>query len=908
MEANDDSGGVRLTLSQDAVQEFQINRSNYSAEQGSASGASINIVSKSGSNQVHGSGYGFFRNDALDARDPFAYSQALQPGDVFNPALPDSQGQPVKNTLSRQQFGGTLGLPIKKDKTFLFIAFEGLRQDAQNAVPLLTNTSIFRPQSDATNNQAAIISGLAGLAGNPPVPCMTGQPALPAATCAAILTNILTLNPVSSPLNAYLVNQFENNGGVFPYDTRTYLASGRLDHQVGNNDQVHFRYSFGHGREENPDVQSLTGFSRGSLLRSYDHTLQGAWFHQFSTKAQNEIRLQGSYSEVNVIPNVTGQAGLDIPGYANLGTNIFLPSLTIMRRMEFADNFTKIRGHHTVKMGLYALERGNHTESDTFFPGRFVFGSLPGGILSPCLQVPAACGLPGTVTPAMINSLQSASLGLPQFYQQGFGNPVFRYMRPLLAAYWQDSWAVRPNFTLNFGVRYELDSQPRTLHTDKNNFGPRVSFAWDPFKDHKSVVRGGYGVFFAPTYWQIADVVQTLGTVIGFRQIDNLLVPLTGEPGNPALTSAAIFQTLFAQGKVQCTAPAPGDAACITPADLTQFGITVSHTNPPPPLTVLFSAQPDYQNPYSQQAELGVEREITHGLSVSASYVYVHSLRLPVAIDTNPLPVPTASKVLANGSTVSYQNWGSAACNAIPTNCFVNPLILQNNVYSSAAMALYQGGLVEVKKRFSDYFTLLLNYTYSKALDNSTDFNSDYSPVDQTNLAAERSLSSFNERHKLVFAGVLESPWKGGSGAGAGQRILSGFQLSPIFRYNSGHPFTLLAGSDINGDRHSTNDRPYGAGRNTGLGPDFWTFDMRIARQFHVGEKANLRLLAEGFNLLNRTNYGSVNNVVGAAYGLLPGFTTYNVSGSNAVSPSQPLGFTSALPKREIQIGVRLDF
>ncbi|MBZ5700518.1 MAG: TonB-dependent receptor [Acidobacteriia bacterium] len=906
-EANDDSGGVRLTLSQDAVQEFQINRSNYSAEQGSSSGASINIVSKAGSNQVHGSAYGFFRNDALDAGNPFAYSQALQPSQVFNPAQPDSQGQPVKNALDRQQFGGTVGFPIKKDKTFLFAAFEGLRQDAQNAVPLLTNTNIFRPQSDATNNQAAIISGLAGLAGNPPVPCLTGQPALPAATCAVILTNILTINPVTSQRNAYLVNQFENNGGVFPYGTRTYLGSGRLDHRFSDQDQVHVRYSFGHGREENPDVQSLTGFSRGSAVRTYDHTLQGAWFHLFSAKTQNELRLQGNYNELNVVPNVTGQVGLDIPGYASLGTNIFLPSRTIMRRTEFADNFTMIRGHHTMKMGLYVLERGNHTESDTFFPGRFVFGALPGGILSPCLQVPAACGLTG-VQAATINSLQSVSLGLPQFYQQGFGNPVYNFSRPLTAAYWQDSWAVRPNFTLNFGVRYELDSQSGSLHTEKDNFGPRVSFAWDPFKNHKTVVRGGYGIFYSPVYAQIADVVQTLGNVNGVRQIANLLVPLTGAPGNPALTSAAIFQTLFAQGRVQCTAPAPGDVACIRPSDLTQFGITVSNSSPLPPLTVLFSGQPGYQNPYSQQAELGVEREIAPGLSVSASYVYVHTLRLPVAIDTNLLPAPTTSVVLANGATATYRNWKAASCTATPTSCFVNPLILQNNVYSSAAKALYQGGLLEVKKRFSDHFTLLVNYTYSKALDNSTDFNSDYSPVDQTNLAAERSVSSFDERHKLVFAAVLESPWKGGSGANVGERIFSGFQLSPVFRYNSGHPFTLLAGSDVNGDRHSTNDRPIGAGRNTGLGPDFWTFDMRVSRQFHLGEKVNLRLLAEGFNLLNRTNYGSVNNVVGANYGLLAGFTSFNVSGTSAVSPSQPLGYTSALAKREIQFGVRLDF
>ena len=142
-ETSGDSGGVRLTVSQDDVQEFQINRSNYAADLGAATGASINIVTKSGTNNVHGTLYGFFRNDAMDAANPFSFSQALQPGQTFNPANPDTLGSPIKDTLSRQQFGGTLGFPIKKDKTFLFVSFEGLRQDAQNSVPLLTDSRYF---------------------------------------------------------------------------------------------------------------------------------------------------------------------------------------------------------------------------------------------------------------------------------------------------------------------------------------------------------------------------------------------------------------------------------------------------------------------------------------------------------------------------------------------------------------------------------------------------------------------------------------------------------------------------------------------------------------------------------------------------------------------------------------------
>ncbi len=949
-EANDDAGGVRLTLSQDAVQEFQVNRSNYSAELGGASGAAINIVSKSGSNVVHGSLFGFFRNEALDAADPFARRQALQPGQVFNPLAPDVQGQPTKNSLSRQQYGGSIGFPIRKDKTFLFASFEGLRQDAQNAVPLLTRTDVFRP----TSAQQKVINGLAAQ-GNTLVQCFNPpQPMIPAIFCAGALQSGLTvsqltgLTPGQTALNTFLVNALEFNGGLFNYNTREYLASGRFDHRFSDSNQIAITYRYGHDLEENPDVQSLTGFSAGTSIRAYDNNALAAWYHQFSPTAQNEARVQFDYATLNVIPNEPGEVGLQIPGVANnLGTNIFVPSLSITRRYEFADNFTLIRGHHTMKFGGYELLRGNHTESHTFFPGRFVFGSLPGFLISPQLATTS------------INPLQSASFGLPQVFQQGFGNPVYPYYtRPWTAAYWQDSWAIKSNFTLNYGLRYELDTQYAPLSTYKKNFSPRVSFAWDPSKDHKTVIRGGYGIFYAAIYDQIPAVDYSLGVrnannssvgnstktgqvnnldaicgVTGFfpgnggspcnREISIYIVPITGVPGgSAALNAAAVFQTLFAQGAIQCTTPPPGSYACITPnggpggvGGLKQFGLNVTNSGPLAPLQVVFVDQPNFRNPYSQQAEFGIEREIAPGFSVSASYIYSHTIGLPVAIDTNLLPAPFSTVKLANGKSVSYRNWNlspgadplggteglpCAATPLSPFTCFVNPLIVQNNQYTSASSALYQAGILEFKKRFSSHFSLFGNYTFSKGFDTGTDFNSDYGPQDPTNLGADRGLSEFDQRHKVVLAGVFDSPWK--------NAFLSGFQLAPIFTYNSGHPFNLLAGGEVNGNNHTTNERPLGAGRDTGLGPDYTNFDMRLSWQHKLGEKAKLRLTAEGFNIANHTNFASVNNEVSPLFGLTPGFTTFNVHGSSALSPSTPLGFTSAFPKRQIQLGFRVDF
>jgi hypothetical protein len=964
-EANDDAGGVRLTLSQDAVQEFQVNRSNYTAELGGASGATINIVSKSGTNEVHGTLYSYFRNDGLDAADPFARTQALAPGAIFDPTQPDINSVNTKNALTRYQFGGTAGFPIKKDKSFLFLSFEGLLQDAQNSVPILTSTSLLRP----TAAQDAIIAGLTAQGGTP-VTCFAGMPQIPAAFCAGVLTSGLTvsqstgLSPLQTGLNGFLVGALESNGGLFPYNTREYLASGRFDHRFSDANQISVTYRYGHDREENPDVQSLTGFSAGSAVREYDDNILAAFYHQFSATAQNELRLQFDFYNTGVIPNEPGEAGLQIPGFVNnLGTNIFLPESSITRRYEIADNFTLVRGHHTFKFGGSELLRGNHTESHTFFPGRFVFSSLPGSAISPQLASTS------------ITSLQAASFGIPVVFQQGFGNPVYPYYtRPFTAGYFQDTWQIRPNLTLNLGLRYELDTQYAPLNTYKKDFGPRVSFAWDPFGNHKTVIRGGYGIFYAPIYDQITSVDYSLGVrnannssvgnttnagqvnnldaICGFsgfpgtifpgngsspcnREISIYIVPIQGVPGGAAnLSAPGVFQTLFAEGAITCTTPPPGSSACITPALLGQpgLGLNVANSGPLGPLQVVFVDQPNFRPPYSQQAEFGIEREIVPGLSISASYIYSHTIGLPTAIDTNLLPAPLSTIPLANGKTVSYRNWNPSAgtpgdpdplggtefpggvspC-ANPFKCFVNPFIVQNNEYASVGAALYQGGILEIKKRFSNHFSVLGNYTYSKGFDTGTDFNSDYGPQDPTNLGADRGLSEFDQRHKVVIAGVIDSPWT--------NPVLAGFQLAPIFTYNSGHPFNLLAGGEVNGDNHTTNERPIGAGRDTGLGPSYTNFDMRLSWQHKLGEKARVQFTAEGFNIANHTNFASVNNVVNPLFGIqtgptvcpvagtcATGNTSFDVHGSAALSPSQPLGFTSAFPKREIQLGLRFMF
>lgn len=852
-EANSASGGVRPTLSQEAVQEFQINRSNYTAENGGASGGVINIVSKTGSNEFRGSLFGFFRDDALDATDPFAV------------VLEGTSLRRIKPPSNRQQYGGTLGFPLRKDRTFFFGSFEKLNKDEKASVPVLTDRSIFQP----TAAQAAILDALAANTSTTPVPCIPANPAaanLPPAACAQALRAALATPPTTVAL-------FERNSGIFPFTSNVLLFSVRLDHQIGSRDQLFFRYNYANSDEVNTNLRALVGFSRGNQINSWDSTTVLGWNHLFSPQTINEIRLQWNYYNFDVVPNDPIGPELNISGFGFFNRDIFLPSFTIERRGHLAEHLTATRGSHRFKFGGEVIIRGNNTESHTFFPGRFNFGQLPGSVLSPQLAT------------TVLTALQAFNLGLPQFYQQGFGDPTVGATLPYYGVYGQDSWNIRPNFTLTYGLRYELDDRRDPLPTDTNNFAPRIGFAWDPWDNHKTVIRGGYGIYYSPIYFQIDYVVNALNVINGFRQIAQVFVPLTGAPvtnpqtGRP-LTSADIYRGLVAQRVI--------GTRTIRPEDLRPFGVVISQTGPIPPLTVLFKNSPDYVNTYSQQASLGIDRQLGGDWAISLSYIFSRTLKITRARDDNLLPAPI-------DPALGIRRWS--------TPFFKNPLLLQDNIYETTARAFYHGFILEVNKRLSHNIALAASYTLSKAIDEVTDFNSDFQPNDQTNLRAERALSAFDQRHKIVIYGILNSPFRGGADRHPLSRLLADFVLTPIFRANSARPFNLLVGSDINGDRHSTTDRPPFAGRNTGIGPDFWTFDLRVARHIRLGsETRRLELTFEAFNLFNRLNFASINNTVG----VIP--PPFNLTGRRDRRPSEPLGFTSAFDPRRIQLGFRLHF
>ncbi|MBI3949127.1 MAG: TonB-dependent receptor [Acidobacteria bacterium] len=879
-EANDDAGGVRPTLSQEAVQEFQINRSNYTAEFGGASGGVINIVSKSGGNQFRGTLFGFFRHDKLDAADPFAIDRVN--GQLTRVDLPGN----------RQQYGGSLSFPIKRDRTFFFGTIEKLNRDESVAVPVLTDDSIFKPTKDqirALDKQVR-------------------EGKLSPARRNQLLRDLTITDP-------NIIKLFETNSGVFPFTTNNLLWSVRLDHQLSDNDQLMFRYNFALARDQNQNLNALVAFSRGNFIKQFDSNAIAGWTHTFGSTVVNDLRAQWDYYTQDVIPNDPIGPELNVTGFGFFNRDIFLPSLSTQRHYQFVDNLSYSSGTHSMKFGGMFLLHGNRTESHTFLGGRFNFGPLPGFAWD------------GALSETTLTSLQALNFGFPQFYQQGFGDPTVEAALPFLGVFAQDSWKIRPNFTLDFGLRYELDDRRDPLPTDKDNFAPRVGFAWDPFRDGKTTIRGGYGIFYSPIYFQIDYVVNALNAIgsNNYRQIAQIFVPLTGAPDpgspsgiNPSLSSAVIFNTLRAQGVIGIPTP----IRTITPEDLAQFGIPITHEGLIPPLTVLFPNSQDYANAYAQQTTLGIERQIGMNWGISASYIFSRTINITRSRDINLLPAPVGP--------LGIRQWNLPQCGLalLPeqrVNCFVDRYRLQQNIFETTARAFYHGFIAEVNRRFSNHLSLSANYTFSKAIDEVTDFNSDFQPNDQTNLRAERALSPFDQRHKAVAYAALESPFPGGSEHPAWSRFLSGFMLTPIFRYNSGRPFNLLTGADINGDRHSTTDRPPFAGRNTGKGPDYWAFDIRLTRRIGLGSETRfVELMFEAFNLFNHLNYGSVNNTVVCDPDLRPPecidiregdaliarvvAPPFDLKGRKDRGISQPLGFTSSVEPRRIQLGFRLNF
>lgn len=900
------AGGARSVVSQEAVQEFQVDRNSYNAEFGGASGGVINIVSKTGSNQLHGSAFGYFRDRRFDARNAFDFN-------------PDG-----KSPYNRQQFGGSIGGKIVENKTFFFASGEGLNQNLTSFVTLndsLNGTFRLAPDTQ-TSSQNALLNYLA----------TKPQFAATAAGLRAVLTN-----PSARTLNLYA-----STNGQFPAKDKTALISGRIDHTFSESDTAFVRLNYAKIDNENQATGALNAVSRG---RAIDNPSGGILFsenHTFNNTTINEFRAQFSYYRLKVTPNDPFGPEINILGYGNFGRDIFLPSDSITRQFDLADTVSMVRGSHTIKFGgVYQFNRIS-TNSETYLPGTFRFGSLPFGVFfpDPDIRTPTVNENPvittiqgdpdltptqkafflNTLANTSINALQAYNANLPQVYQQGFGLPQFASNGQKFSVFGQDTWKIRPNITLNFGLRYYVQKEADPVPVDKNNLQPRVGFSWDIFNNGKTVLRAGAGIFTGQIDNQITNVTNTLASGTEPYNI-NIVVSTIQLPGS--FSAARIYQTLLAQGVI--------GQRQIQASDLTQFGLI---TTPGRPLEARIRLGQDFQNPETYQVSGAIQQNLGGGFVAEASYLFTRGLHIVRPVDVRDY-VPITSTAQSPPSTCASVNgvfisrFTGLPC-LFPTErgVFNVPGITLPNVpgtltlpiplplyaldaeYQSVANSFYHAGTLQITKRFSRNYSINANYTFAKAIDEATDFNTDYLAQNPSRVRDDRALSAFDQRHRAVFSAVLISPFE--------NAFLKDFVFSPIFTAGSGRPFNLLIGTDTDGDSRLYNDRPAGVARNTGRGEAYYTFDMRLARRFFAKEQRFLELTFEAFNLFNTVNYNGINNVVGTAcvenFALNPNCanaTTViaaDARGREGVSPTSPLGFTSAAPARQLQFGVRFNF
>lgn len=843
------SGGVRPSVSQEAVEEFQVNRSGFTAEFGNASGGILNIITRSGTNQTHGDAFGFLRDSAYEARNFF---------------------DPTSSSYTRAQYGATLGGALRKDKTFYFLAFERHERHEIAFVPIEQDKT---PFYNLTSTQQALVTYLEG------------------SSKASLQTLGQKLQKDLIPANnAYVLNLFNTNSGNFPFAETNNTGSVRIDHRFSEKDLFFFRGNITQGDSENSAVGALVGYSRARSSGLTAGTAMVSNTYIFNPQWIGESRLMFGYDGLKVVPNDPNGPDIDVEGYGSFGRDIFLPSTIFDRHYEFIQNFSHTTGRHSLKFGVEINPVRDTVVSDTFFSGRFQFG--PGvsmGVLvnSISKNPNAATGLAATLTAAgqsalaasltdSITSLQAFALGIPLYYQQGFGNPNWIGTTGRYNMFLQDAWKVAPNFNINVGLRYEIETDPSPVPAQLHDAGPRFGFAYTPFRDGKTVIRGGYGLFFARIDAQEANLPATLNGT----QIAQVFVTAQGQPSviNPetgaAVTALNVWDTLLAQGVI--------GHSPITLSDIAQFGLV---PGPNFPDRVIFGMDKNFRAPYAHQANLEIQHAFGD-LAVSASYEFNRGVHEPRTLDEN---------LYYTGKLADAQ----------PTYGFYNPDILQDNVVQSTANSWYNALIVQATKRYSKHFTLDAHYTFSKAEDDTTDFNSDFEPNDQLNAAAEKALSSFDQRHRFVATAIYDSGRLDGTGAWT-RKLFGNWTVAPIFEAHSGQPFNVLTGYDYVDDNHDTTHRPLGFGRNVGRGPDYFSADMRLSRRFvfRPDARASLECIAEGFNLANRTNFKTLNNVVGTAD---PAAVPRPLTG-HIGDPLDPFSFTSAYDPRQFQFALRVNF
>jgi Carboxypeptidase regulatory-like domain/TonB dependent receptor len=1018
-DATDNSvNGVRSTVSQEAVQEFQIITNSYAAEYGRASGGVVNIITRSGSNDFHGDVYGYLRNRNFQAVNPFSTTS--------NPAY------------TRVQGGLAFGGPIKKDKTYYYFAYETTRRHetgfssigqgnfglapfdtslvglplgtlelTPDQIGFLTNPAVLTAEATntgvamAVGNYAAIAGASSGMAVNGVWPTnMGGFPGF-ISTC-------------QSPGTCFVPSSYQtlaSQEGNFPVFEGTSVYSLRIDHNVSGNNRLTLRGNASPSTvtgievsgQDQPFGQNAYSRTSQQTYRDVAGVAQDTW--TIGNNKVNEFRFQFARRGLSYFFNTAIPGGADpavnIPGFAYFGREPYSYIQRVEKRYQFTDNFSLTLGHHDTKFGgdfNYLPLKATFTVN---YGGVYDFGSLSAANALPASSFGALVGALGPSFPIPgLSAVQAYGFGVPGDFIQGIGSPSDTFSNKPLGLFWQDSWRVRHNLTLNYGVRYDVEFPPKFkspqglalpaynalglqkgIQTDKNNIQPRFGLAWDPRGDGKTVIRASYGMFYDHPLLGL----YFLGDASDGSSSGQLAFGGTGGctgPGNPAnLNAIPIFQGLMNQP--QC-APSPfpqANANLFYEPNQQQFQalntpnsvfLNQNYLNLAQGTFLPLGFQPfgypqskNFVYAYSQQVNLTLERDLGNGLAFSLAYnlnlgrhlnrpINANTIRgdlmtanflaasfdaktagrpLPASPFTvsgcnqagDPLPYVDPSLTnffrpgglnpsIAAGFYLSGQGacvtqaqallatltGFNAKCNPAPptfdyTNCI--PFGDMDANYSNGT-SNYNGLTANLRKRFSKHYEFLASYTWSHAIDDSTDLQSTLTPQDSYFPSADRSTSTFDQRHRFVFSGVYQTGRLGRDGFAS--RLFSNWTFAPLIELGSGRPFNILTGNGDNLQLSSLTGRPNtfvnpactaignqpvnskysptgvfqepcilnfngtlasldgNLGRNAGVTP--WTVfnDLRVSKRIYFGERFNTDLIADMFNIANVYNVAAV--------------------------------------------------
>ena len=849
------TGSLRIrNLSVEAVQEFQVNRNAYAAEYGFTAGTTVNVVTQGGTNIFHGSGYLFYRTQKTSARDPL-------------------------NTSGRKAFeqrvspGFTLGGPIVKNRAFFFTSFEALKYDVARLRSYTGNASLLEP----TGAQSAYLQTLQSGAG------ATDTTRRLAAQLQA------TLKTTNYPATMQILRESE---GQFTAPSRKYNWTTRLDYNRGERDFLSGRFTWAQEDNDLLRTDNLESPSNGIIEAAEDSTVVGTWNHIFNDHLVNQLRVQFAYDDYQQISRAPGTTQLIIAGLLTYGHLSTVPFIIKQERYQFEDILSWSRGSKDFKFGASYRPVDAVMITEIGFPGTYQFtAGLP---LSRALSPGDVGMLTGPLAPpadTVLTSLQAFNLGLPSTWQQGFGNPGFQAWQHNLGTFGQVTWKVTPHLTLNLGARLNYDDEPEPF--DRNiSISPRVGFAWDLFGKGETVIRGGFGTFYAPVGLHVllsATLLSNDGQFINSQS-------RTLQDG--AQSSQVLWTYGVGLGKLPFQS--------LTEDQIRAFGIIPAPGQPNRRIT---GAADDYDNPYTVQASLGLSQQLGRDFALEVAFLMYHGVHLPIAIEGN---YRESGQLVAVPGIPGSDLFG-------PRLERIDPSIAQMIVHSSEGNSTYYAMTTSVLKRFGRGVQFRASYAYSKSLDDTTDFNGGLTPYLPTRRYLERGLSSFDLRHSFVFSGTFESPYEGGPGHNWVSRALADITLSPIVTLRSGFPFNLFIGRDVNGDLNTT-DRPFHAPRNSGLGENFYSVDLRVSKRFYLQQNAEgpwVELILEATNLFNRVNYLRVNDVVcgttsqpGFINGCDPKFLTgpFNFRGIPGLPPTAPLGFVTAGPARQFQFGLKFEF